>query len=315
MEHDRQRLNGKRDRFRQLRAFCHTARLRSISQAAEYLDMTPAAVSIQVRELEYELEAAVFDRTGSRISLTVAGESFYGLAMPLVQGVEGLAENFMERIDDDMSGRLDVAASAAGATIVLPPHVKRLRDLYPKVRVWVRNCPFDEGLKLLLADEVELVLGGRNSPAPEAVEYREILSYDIALITSLDHPLAGREAVTLEDAARSPVIVPPTGTSSIRFGNAMAGQFGVDINALMEVGGWGVIKRYVERGFGVSVVPSICLHESDRLSVIPLEEYFSTRSYGAFTRRGKFLTPPARRLLELMMPEGQESSSFPSCIR
>ena len=311
MARDRQRLNSKRDRFRQLRAFCHAARLRSISQAAQYLDMTPAAVSIQVRELEYELEAAVFERTGSRISLTVAGETFYGLAMPLVQGVEGLAENFIERIDDDISGRLDVAASVAGATIVLPPYVKRLRDLYPRVRLWVRNCPLDEGLKLLLADEVEFVLGGQHSSAPEAVEYREILSYDIVLITSLDHALAGREAVTPEDAAKWPAIVPPTGTSSLRFGNAMARQFGVDINALMEVGGWGVIKRYVERGFGVSVVPSICLHETDRLSVIPLKEYFATQSYGAFTRRGKFLTPLARRLLDLMMPECQGSSSFP----
>ena len=205
--------------------------------AMDHLDMTPAAVSIQVRELEYELEAVVFDRNGSRISLTEAGETFYGLAMPLVQGVEGLAENFIERIDDDISGRLDVAASVAGATIVLPPYVKRLRDLYPRVRLWVRNCPLDEGLKLLLAYEVEFVLGGQHSSAPEAVEYCEILSYDIVLITSLDHPLAGREAVTPEDAARWPAIVPPTGTSSLRFGNAVARQFGVDINALMEVGG------------------------------------------------------------------------------
>ena len=61
----------------------------------------------------------------------------------------------------------------------------------------------------------------------------------------------------------------------------------------------------------MSVVPSICLHETDRLSVIPLKEYFATQSYGAFTRRGKFLTPLARRLLDLMMPECQGSSVSP----
>ena len=310
-----QRVYHKRDRLRQLRAFCRAARLESITQAAESLGLSQPAVSLHVRELENELEAILFDRSGARISLTPAGKRLYNLAKPLVQGMDDLSTSFVERLDDAISGRLHLAASTAGAAFVLPPYVKRFRDQYPNVRLRVRNCLLAEGVKLLLDDQVELVLGV-NDPYPEdAVDYFELLPYDIVLITPLDHPLAGRETVTPEEAAAWPAIIPTPGTYSRRFGETAAKQFGVEVKAVIEVGGWGVIKSYVAEGFGVSVVPSICIHETDQLSVIPLRKYFRSRSYGVFTRRGKFLSPAARRLIRLIAPDFPDPSSPPRTTR
>ena len=131
------------------------------------------------------------------------------------------------------------------------------------------------------------------------------------LITSLDHPLAGRDSVSPEEAAAWPAIVPAPGTYSRRFGETAARQFGVEIKAVIEVGGWGVIKRYVERGFGISIVPSLCVQETDRLSVIPLKKYFPSRSYGVFTRRRKFLASAARRFLRVIAPDFPDSPASP----
>ena len=71
-------------------------------------------------------------------------------------------------------------------------------------------------------------------------------------------------------------------------------------NVVLEAGGWEVVKKFVELGLGVSIVTSICLTGTERLAAIPLNEYFPQRSYGAVIRRGKFLTPQARRFLEIM---------------
>ena len=299
----RQRVYHKRDRLRQLRAFCHAARLGSITQAAMHLGLSQPAVSLHVRELENELEAILFDRGGSGIRLTSAGEILYELSRPLVQGMDALSVNFVERIDDTVSGRLQIAASVAGASFVLPPFIRQFRDQYPGVRLRVRNCLLSEGVKLLLDDQVEFVLGVKDPYPEDTLEYRQLLPYDIVLITSLDHPLAGRDTVSPEEASAWPAIVPTPGTYSRQFGETAARQFGVDVNAVIKVGGWGVIKRFVETGLGVSVVPSISVRETDRLSVIPLRDYFPTRSFGVFTRRGRFLTPPARRLLRLLIPD------------
>ena len=302
MASDRTRIAHKRDRLRQLRAFCHAARLGSLSKAGEHLGMSQAAVSLQVRELEHELEAVLFDRAGPGVRLTGAGEQFFAHAGPLVEGMEGLLKDFAEQLESNVSGRLELAASAAGAAIVLPPYVRRYRERYPDVRVWVRNCTLREGLELLRDRSVELLLGPSEPLEGYAVEYREMLTYDIVLITSRDHPLAGRETVTPQEAAKWPVVVPPAGSYSLQFGETAASRFGVEGKSFLEVGGWGVIKRYVERGIGICLAPSISIHPTDQLSVIPLKEYFPARSFGVYTVRGRALTAPAQRLLGLLIP-------------
>ena len=161
MAADRRRIYSKRDRLRQLRVFCHAARLGSITRAAQHLGLSQPSVSIHVRELEHEFEAVLFDRGSFGISLTEAGERLYALAEPLVEGMERMFAHFAERIEEDLTGRVEIAASVAGAALVLPPSIKRLRDRYPGVRVRVRNHTLGEGMALLRAGEVEFVLGAR----------------------------------------------------------------------------------------------------------------------------------------------------------
>ena len=301
MEEDgRRRAYHKRDRTMQLRAFCETARRGSFTEAAGALGVTQPAVSLQVRELENELGAALFDRDGPGIALTPAGERLYPLAESLVEDMDRLYEGIAEQLEEVGAGRIHVAASLAGAAFVLPPYLKRLRDLHPGVRVRVTNCLLAEGVKLLLAGEVEFVLGARAPFPEETLEYRELIEYDIVLITRPDHPLAGRETVSPEEVAEWPAIVPTPGTYSVQYGETAARQFGLAATTVIDVGGWGVIKRYVEAGLGISLVPGICLSETDRLSVIPLREHFPRRSFGVLTRRGKRLAPAARELLRLM---------------
>ena len=68
----------------------------------------------------------------------------------------------------------------------------------------------------------------------------------------------------------------------------------------MEVGGWEVIKKYVEEGMGISIVSCLCLNGEEKLSAASLKEYFPNQVYGAVIRKGKFLTPQARGFLEIL---------------
>ena len=76
-------------------------------------------------------------------------------------------------------------------------------------------------------------------PEDSSLEYREMMSYEIVLVTSLEHPLAERETVTLREAAEWPMIMPPPGSYSREFGEAVTRAFGVDLKATVEVRGWG----------------------------------------------------------------------------
>ena len=299
---DRQRIFHKRDRLRQLRVFCQVAQMNSISRAAESLGLSQPGVSLHVRKLEYELEAVLFERRGPRIALTPAGERLRQIALPLVEAMDGMLETLAEHLEDPVSGDVHLTAGPSATAFVLPPFLKRFRDEYPGVRLRVTTTPVSDGLKLLSGNEADLVIGAEE-PGTEDFVFCPVFSYNFVLITPEDHPLAGRESVDIREAAAWPAIVPPAGTYSRQSGERITERFGVKIKVAVEARGWGVIKEYVEAGLGISVVPDLCIVESDRLSVIPFGQYVQPRIYGVFTRRDKPLSPPAQRLVRLLAPD------------
>ena len=304
---NRKRIRHKRDRLRRLQAFCHAARFESISRSAECLAISKSTVSLHVRELEHELGAVLFDRIGSRIALTEAGKRLYGLAMPLVEAMDALSASFPGEIDGQTSGEIHLAAGPSAAAFVLPAILKRFRDEYPGVRLRVTNALVKHGLELLSVGEADFVVGPKE-PDAESFSYHGAFTYNLVLITPEDHPLAGRASVDIREASQYPTIVPPAGTYNRQFGESNAHRLGVETTVAIEASGWGVIKSYVEAGIGISVVPSLCLTEQNRVWRIPFEEDSPPRSYGIFTRRDRPLSPYARRLVRMIAPDFPDPS-------
>ena len=77
----------------------------------------------------------------------------------------------------------------------------------------------------------------------------------------------------------------------------------------MKVGGWEVIKKYVELGLGISIIMSIGITGEQKLEVIPAGEFFSNRAYGVVLRRGRILTPQANRFIALLLNSEQPPAS------
>ena len=152
-------LYPRRDRFRQLQAFCYAAKFGSMTLGAEHLLVTQPAVSLHVRELERELETLLFRRNGPRISLTPAGECLYELAMPLVEGMQDLPGTLAAELEHLVAGNLHLVSADASTAYLLPRAVKRLRDEHPEIRVHVRSGVVGDGLSRLLANEAHLVFG------------------------------------------------------------------------------------------------------------------------------------------------------------
>lgn len=294
----------KRNRLRQLRAFCRVAETGSITKASEALDLTPSVVSLHVRELEEEVETTLFDRTRRTIALSPAGERLYMLAEPLVRRMDALSADSVEEIGDVIANRLHFGASQAVAAFVLPKYLRHFQRLYPEMRLRVSVCHVRDGVQRIRDDDLEFMFGADATwlQHEDDMVYHHVAWYDYVLITAPDHPLAGRENVTLEEAVTWPAVLPSADMDHQRSKESASRYFGVDWNVAIEVSRWGVLKLYVEHGLGISLVPSVCLSEDDELSAIPLTDSFPVRSYGVIVRRGKFLTPATRRLIQLMLP-------------
>lgn len=295
------RFYYKQNRLKQLRAFCFAAQTGSISKAAERIFLSQPSVSLQVRALERELGITLFERRGPRIILTPEGKVLYELASPLVEAIDTLPDTFAALCGDLESGELNIAAGESTILYILPKFTKRFADRYPGIRLHLHNVTGRDGLAQLRADTVDFAVGSMLE-LPEDVTYYPIFSYDPMLITPLGHPLAEKKTLSLKDISPYGLILPPRHLSTWRMVELVFHQHNVDYKVALEAGGWEVIKKYVELGLGVSIVTSICLTGTERLCALPLNQYFPRRSYGIVIRRGKFLSPAARRFLESMDP-------------
>lgn len=293
------RFYYKQNRLKQLRAFCHAVRTRSISKAADCVHLSQPSVSLQIKALEREMGTVLFERRGPRITLTPEGRVLYELASPLVEGIDNLPDAFAERCGSLDAGEIHIAAGESTILYLLPGFVERFAAEHPGIEIRLHNVTGREGLERLRADSVDFAVGAMFD-APSDIVYRPLFTYPTILITPLGHPLTVLGNVTLDDIAPYALILPPRHLSTWRIVDIVFQQHQVEYRVNIEAGGWEVIKRYVARGLGVSIVSSICMTEEDRLAAIPLDTYFPGRTYGVVQRRGKFLSPAARRFLDMI---------------
>ena len=107
------RFYYKGNRLKQLRAFCTIAKLGTLSRAAEALFLSQPSISLQLSALEKELGARLIERRRRRVALTREGQALYELALPLVEGLDHLDQQF-HALNAGFAGRaLNIAAGAS----------------------------------------------------------------------------------------------------------------------------------------------------------------------------------------------------------
>ena len=139
--------------IRELISFYHVARLRSVSRAAEHLEIGQPTVTTHLQKIEREFGVTLFDRIKRPIQLTSDGVVFYELAEPIVEGVTNGIEAL--KMQMGLPGAPGVLRHRGlfgpGPCTTLPPLVKQFRDRVPPrcrsswlpapTRSWWRCCP------------------------------------------------------------------------------------------------------------------------------------------------------------------------------
>ncbi len=291
----------KQNRMKQLRAFCHASRTGSISEAAEQLFLSQPTVTLQIQALERELNTTLFERRGPKIQLTPEGKKLYELSNSLVDGIDQLHETFAASSGHLQSGDLHIAAGESTILYILPDFVNQFNLNYPQIHLKLLNVTGRDGMAMVKSDKADFAVGSMLE-VPEDIIYRPIFTFNPVLIMPEGHPLADKERITLEDISPYGLILPPHHLSTWRVVDMAFRQQNLSFHVSLEAGGWEIIKKYVELGMGVSIVTDVCLTGDENLVRKPLDDYFPKRSYGLVLRKGKFLSPQARRFIEVMDP-------------
>jgi DNA-binding transcriptional LysR family regulator len=291
----------KQNHLKKLRAFCQTAKLGSMTKAAESLFASQPTISLQIHALEEEMDTLLFVRSGPKLTLTTEGSILYDLCLPHVQGIDRLKETFDAHCGNLTSGELNIAAGESTILYILPKPVRLFTAQYPAIKLRLSNETGRDGMELLRNDKVDFAVGSMLE-VPGDLIYDPIVTFNPVIITPLDHPLAKMDKVTIKDIGKYGLILPPRHLSTWHIVKMVFAQNNVNFEVTLEAGGWEVIKRYVSLGQGISIVTDVCITEEDRekMKIIPIGQYFPKRSYGIVTRNGKFLSAPSQRFIEIM---------------
>ena len=284
-----------------LRIFIAVARAGSFTRAAELLDLRQPTVSQQVQVLERGLRVQLFERLGRSVQPTAAGAAL----LPY-------AERMLELVDEAQTATREAAGLSARtlrlgagntlATYVLPDLLARLRWERPDVIVQITVGNTDQLLDAVLDTRVELALVG--SPvADERLEIRPFLQDELVAIAAPEGPWTGKKSVPLDELRKETLLMRESGSALQASVAALLREHDVRPEHTITLGNLEAIKRSVEAGLGVAIVPEIAVRrevQDGMLCALVLPDVREERSFNYVFRRGRILSPAARIFADVL---------------
>ncbi len=292
--------------FDQLHTFLEIVRLKSFSKAAQTCYRTQPAISAQVRQLEQELKTSLFERFGSRISLTTAGKIFAGYAERLLD-LRRQAQDAINELERNPRGELVIAANEATCIYVLPRVFSEYRHLFPAVQLQVDRSYGSRVVEAVMENIADF--GLTQLPVEERrLQVVTIHRDEIRLIVPGGHPLAERKFVLAHELLGYPLLLPKTGKTRSRL-DAWFEVVEGEIFVSMELDSTEMMKRFLMAGLGISFLAhSNCREEIEAgaLCAIPLGPEPMVRRLGLIYRKDKALSKAALGFIQVVLENLEE---------
>src|SRR6266702_102537 len=286
----------------QLTIFCTVARHLSYTRAAETLYLSQPAVTQQVRTLELVLGLQLFARSGRGIVLTPAGQEFLSHAerlltllaetTPVVHGIHTLGR-----------GSVVIGASISAGTYVVPPLLGAFHVHYPGVHVTLMVAHRRSIEEDLLTHQIDLGV-------MSFIERRErfvielLRPYELLMVASPFHRLAGRSAIPLHDLHEETLLMREPESVTRLATELHFAQAGVPLPVSLELGNIEATKEGVAAGLGIAVLPreSVALElASGSLVVLDVQGFPLQRQWNVIHVKGRRLSLAASALWQLLL--------------
>lgn len=241
--------------IRQLRHFVAVITHGSFTAAARAELIVQSALSTSVRNLERELGAELFDRTGRRVVLTEAGRALLPAARGLLSDAAA-ARDAVAAVTELATGRVAIGTIQTLTTVDLPAQLATFHRRWPGIQVSVRDAPVGELLDALRAGELDLAY-----VAPDADQLPESLTAfatwheELVLITAPGHPLAAAGRTLLHDLGSEPFVDFRAGTGLETAVRRLAAHCGLERRITCDVTQIKLLVDLVRAGIGVAIVP------------------------------------------------------------
>jgi DNA-binding transcriptional LysR family regulator len=285
--------------FDQLETFLEVARHTSFSRAAEKRFRTQPAISSQIRSLEEEVGARLFDRSGGKVALTAAGKAFQKYAEEAIEArreiISALAE--MERVP---RGEIIVGANEATCLHILPEVFAEFKKLYPDVGVQISRLERAKILESVIDNSVDF--GVVSTPVDDKrLTVVNIHRDELVIIAAPGHPLARRKSAGMADLVAFPLLLPKVGRTRDAIENLFHDRQ-LKPRISMELDSSELLKRFVAADVGIGFIARSNVLEDVKagvLAAIALADASIRRELALVFRKDKALSRAALAFIDI----------------
>ncbi len=247
----------------QLRILKAIAAQGSFKKAADLLYVTQPAVSLQIQNLEKQLEITIFDRGGRKALLTEAGR----LLLDYCERILNQCDEACKAIEDLNSlkgGTLVIGASQTTGTYLMPRMIGLFRQKYPEVSVQLQVHSTRRTGWSVANGQIDLAIIGGQLPG-DLENLLQVVPYatdELALVLPIKHPLAHKKELLKEDLYKLNFVTLDSQSTTRKVVDKLLKDSGLDMHRLkieMELNSLEAIKNAVQSGLGASFLPVVSI--------------------------------------------------------
>lgn len=290
--------------FHQLHIFHTVARLGSFTKAANELNISQPAVSIQVRELERTLSTTLLHRMRRGIQLTETGDSVYGYT----RRIFALADEMQASIQDIQglrTGRLTIGSSTTPGEYILPWVMGIFQERYPGVDVSLSIGNTRSVVEQILNRELDMGMAGATVDIKGLVSFTYV-NDEIVMICSPNHDVGRINSPRLSDLVGERFIMREPGSATREAAEEQFKTLGMNIKVVMELGSNEAVKRAVAAGLGVGLVSRFSVGPdvvAGFIKIMTVHEWKCERPLTVFYRDDAHMPNIQKAFLELLQNE------------
>lgn len=290
--------------IRKIEAFAKVYENRSFSRAGKALYLSQPTISAHVAALEQELEVQLFDRIGRTVVPTKAGDVLYQHARRIFEASE-LALSEIRKLQDRITGKLDLGGSTIPANYILPPLLARFWQSYPEVVMDLRIGDSEDIVGRVRDNELMLGIVGARFDACE-LHFEPIVTDSLVLVMTPELKARFGHLETAELLRSLPWVMREEGSGTrMAMAAALAG-FSIDIGALrtvMMVRNAGAMARCLAAGMGAAITSAVTVEpdlRSGALIALDVPGLCMERNFFVVFNTRRSLFPAAVKLIEFL---------------
>jgi LysR family transcriptional regulator, transcriptional activator of the cysJI operon len=285
-----------------LKTFCDLIEIGSFSKAAALNFVSQSAVSQQVKSLERRFDQRLIER-GQRkgVTPTEAGKIFYAECKEILERFSALEERMRVK-SAVIAGSIKIATVYSIGLHELPPYVKQFIKAHPQVKVNIEYSRTDKVYEACLNNTIDfgIVALPLRRPNLAVIPFRDD---KLVIVCNPEHRLARRHRVSVGALAGEDFIAFERDIPTRKTIDRILKQRRVEVNRVMEFDNIETIKRSVEVGIGVSILPETAVaNEVRNKQIVALDftEGVFTRSIGIIHRKGKVFSAAASEFVKTL---------------